>query len=309
MGATKTELHHPEDVRIATLAKALGHPARIAILRHLLSSKTCITGDLSDVIGLSQPTISQHLRELKSIGILKGRVLGSAVNYCINPEQWDIIATVFANFFSQEIHQIPCEEDSDPPSISNAYPESRDREEELRQIASAIAKQILKKSRADLMFVCTHNSRRSQFAQAWCHTLSAELGLPVKAWSGGTEITACNERTIEALTRKGFKMKKSGAKENPHYQLWRSTEDPCELYSKRLTDEPKPGEGFIAIMNCTAADDACPFVEGAEHRFSLPYEDPGKWDGGSDEQYAYDTCCTVIKQEMEYLLEMVHSLI
>lgn len=307
MGATKTELHLPEDMRIAVLAKALGHPARIAILRHLLHTKDCITGDLSDVIGLSQPTISQHLRELKSIGILRGRVLGSAVNYCINPQEWKKISSVFERFFSQEVSEMDCATPSRSSSMIAGYPLPINREEDLRLIARALLQQIGKNGHADLMFVCTHNSRRSQFAQAWCHTLSSELGLPIKAWSGGTEITACNERTIQALQRVGFNMTKIGLSKNPHYKMWRNKELPCELYSKRFTDSPKPQNGFIAIMNCATADESCPFVEGANHRFSLPYHDPGKWDDSTYEQHAYDACCTVIRQELEYLLQIIHS--
>ncbi len=83
MGLIKSEIFTEEQNRLAALAKGLGHPARIAIVQHLLKVQTCICGDLVEEIGLAQPTISQHLKGLKQIGLLKGRVEGTSVCYCI----------------------------------------------------------------------------------------------------------------------------------------------------------------------------------------------------------------------------------
>lgn len=99
MGATRADLFTEEELELARIAKALGHPARIAILHLLLSQSTCMTGKLTDKIGLAQPTISQHLRELKAIGIIQGEVEGTAVNYCIHPERWAEIAQTFQALF------------------------------------------------------------------------------------------------------------------------------------------------------------------------------------------------------------------
>ncbi len=84
MGASKTELYTAKQNRIATLAKAIGHPARVAILQYLLKIQSCICGEIVDEIGLSQSTISQHLKELKTVGLIKGEVEGTKVCYCIN---------------------------------------------------------------------------------------------------------------------------------------------------------------------------------------------------------------------------------
>lgn len=88
MGLSKTEIFTEEQNKIATFARVLGHPARIAIIEHLFKINTCICGDLVIEIGLAQPTISQHLKELKKIGIIQGSVEGTSVCYCINPEKW-----------------------------------------------------------------------------------------------------------------------------------------------------------------------------------------------------------------------------
>lgn len=86
MGATKTEHFSDKQNEIATLAKALGHPARIAILEYLLSVDSCICGDIVNELPLAQPTVSQHLKELKNAGLIKGSIEGNAICYCIDEE-------------------------------------------------------------------------------------------------------------------------------------------------------------------------------------------------------------------------------
>lgn len=88
MGSSKTNLFTHEENRLAMLAKALGHPARIAILRHLLKVQGCICGDLVEVLPLSQSTISQHLKALKEAGVIKGEVEGVRTCYCIDEKVW-----------------------------------------------------------------------------------------------------------------------------------------------------------------------------------------------------------------------------
>jgi len=102
MGATRTDLYTEEQLRLASIAKVLGHPARVAILQHLLKSSACICGDIVDEIGLSQPTISQHLREMKDIGLIKGSTEGTRVNYCINNEVYQNIKKTFSLIFNEK---------------------------------------------------------------------------------------------------------------------------------------------------------------------------------------------------------------
>ena len=89
MGVTKSEKFSPLQNEIANIARVLGHPARIAILQQIMKSESCICGDLAAEIGLAQATISQHLKELKSIGVIKGNIEGVKVCYCIDRENWD----------------------------------------------------------------------------------------------------------------------------------------------------------------------------------------------------------------------------
>ena len=102
MGLTKTEIFSKEQNEMASLAKVLGHPARIAILERLLELQSCICGELVNEIGLSQPTVSQHLKELKNMGLIKGTISGTSVCYCIDAEKWGEVSQLFENFFTKK---------------------------------------------------------------------------------------------------------------------------------------------------------------------------------------------------------------
>lgn len=99
MGVTKSDIFTEEQNKLADLAKVLGHPARIAILQHLIKVNACIGGDLVNEIGLAQPTISQHLKELKRVGIIQGTIEGTSICYCIDPKNWSAIKILFTSFF------------------------------------------------------------------------------------------------------------------------------------------------------------------------------------------------------------------
>lgn len=101
MGITRTDLFSDVQNDMAQTAKALAHPARIAIIQHLLKANACINGDLVQELGLAQATISQHLRELKALGIIQGTIEGARMNYCINPARWEEIKSQFQQFFDQ----------------------------------------------------------------------------------------------------------------------------------------------------------------------------------------------------------------
>ncbi len=101
MGITKSELFTPEQNELANLCRVLGHPARIAILEQLLCANACINSDLVNELGLAQATVSQHLRELKTAGLIQGSIEGSARSYCINRTTWDALHATMGAFFTQ----------------------------------------------------------------------------------------------------------------------------------------------------------------------------------------------------------------
>jgi DNA-binding transcriptional ArsR family regulator len=102
MGITKSEIFSKQQNKIALFAKVLGHPARVAILQHLFKINSCVCGELVNEIGLAQPTISQHLKELKYLGLIKGNVEGTRVCYCIHSENWKAMKSVMTEFLSQD---------------------------------------------------------------------------------------------------------------------------------------------------------------------------------------------------------------
>jgi ArsR family transcriptional regulator len=108
MGLTKSEIFTEEQNRIATIAKVLGHPARIAILEFLIKLETCVCGDLVKDIGLAQPTISQHLKELKKVGLIKGKIEGTSICYCIDQENWNKIKNTLNQFLNKNSAENCC---------------------------------------------------------------------------------------------------------------------------------------------------------------------------------------------------------
>ena len=105
MGITKSEIFTEQQNKIALIAKAIGHPARVAILQHLFKANSCICGDLVNEIGLAQPTISQHLKELKNMKLIKGNIEGTSVCYCIDQETWADVNDLFKSFLGQKINR------------------------------------------------------------------------------------------------------------------------------------------------------------------------------------------------------------
>ncbi len=107
MGASKTELFTKKQNEIATMAKAIAHPARIAILQQLVKTNACVCGSLVGELGLAQATISQHLKELKNAGLIQGTIEGASVCYCIEPKMWQQYKELFSGFFA-EISNTKC---------------------------------------------------------------------------------------------------------------------------------------------------------------------------------------------------------
>jgi len=103
MGVTKTQNFTEAQNQVAAYAKALAHPARVAILQHLLKRQTCICGDLVDELPLAQATVSQHLKELKAVGLIQGTVEGTSVCYCIDQQKWEEVRDIFLHLFSSMV--------------------------------------------------------------------------------------------------------------------------------------------------------------------------------------------------------------
>ncbi|MFN0013528.1 MAG: protein-tyrosine-phosphatase [Saprospiraceae bacterium] len=184
-----------------------------------------------------------------------------------------------------------------------------------RALLDPLVEYILQKHQANqvarLVFICTHNSRRSHFAQVWAQVAVHHLRISrVECFSGGTEATACNPRTVAALERAGLTVLDNGQagsdNSNPVWQLAYADDAPPVLaFSKVYDQKPNPISDFAAVMTCSQADADCPFVAGAERRFAVTYEDPKLADGTPEEAAVYDARCRQIASEMLYVFQQI----
>ena len=160
---------------------------------------------------------------------------------------------------------------------------------------------------AALNFICTHNSRRSHLSHVWAHIAAYRFGLSgVRTCSGGTEATACNERTAAALERSGIDVAshQGDSPDNPVYHLRFADAQPAlQIFSKVYSDPPNPTEGFAAMMCCSDVDERCPVVQGSAERIPLHYLDPKASDGTDHESQTYDERCHEIAVEMFYVMK------
>jgi protein-tyrosine-phosphatase len=177
----------------------------------------------------------------------------------------------------------------------------------LNQIATTIVARLQSGQPAALTFICTHNSRRSHMSQIWAQTAAYYYGLnQVSAYSGGTEVTACNCRTITAMRSAGFDIRDATTGDNPLY-LVHYAEDraPLRAYSKLYNADGNPQHDFIALMTCSAADRSCPVVAGAIARYAIHYADPRLCDDTPTETAAYNERCREIAREMFFIMSSV----
>jgi arsenate reductase len=199
------------------------------------------------------------------------------------------------------------------PSAKRAIGEfeqiSPERKKDLERAASFVRGQLDHGKAADVTFVCTHNSRRSHLSQIWAQTAAAYYGLTnVTTYSGGTEATACNIRTVRALRRAGFSIAQSTGGTNPVYLAQYSESLPAaRMYSKRFASSENPQKDFAAIFSCDDAADKCPVVEGAALRLPIVYVDPKVTDNTPAEAATYDERSRQIAREMFYLMSSVRQ--
>jgi arsenate reductase (thioredoxin) len=178
--------------------------------------------------------------------------------------------------------------------------------EERKEILQELADYIQRKKSAgkpiSLMFICTHNSRRSHISQLWAQAAADYYGISgIASYSGGTEATAFNERAVRAMREAGFKIEVATDGSNPAYGVSYSNEAPAlKVFSKKYDEGGNPTREFAAIMTCSEADQNCPIVRGADFRIGLPYDDPKAFDGTPQETEKYRERVHQIGVEISY---------
>jgi arsenate reductase len=175
----------------------------------------------------------------------------------------------------------------------------------LEEMAEYLREKLRTGQEIRLNFICTHNSRRSQFSQIWAQTAAAYYGIEAFCYSGGVEVTAFNPRAVAAIQRDGFNVvQKEG--ENPiYFVLFSDDSEPIVTFSKVYDDPINATKDFAAVMTCDHADENCPVISGAERRFPLRFEDPKAFDDSSQEEQIYTERSRQIAAEFFYLFKKV----
>jgi len=180
----------------------------------------------------------------------------------------------------------------------------------LRQLSKYISDKINQNKTAQIVVICTHNSRRSHLGQLWLAVGQEYFNLPkIKTYSAGTEATSFNPRMVAALQRTGFFIEKEELKtDNPNYKIqWNEDTVPYTAFSKTLDHPKNPKNNFAAVMVCSEADEGCPIVPGCDFRLSLPYDDPKAFDGTNQEEEKYDEKVREIGREMLFVLHEIKT--
>ena len=180
-----------------------------------------------------------------------------------------------------------------------------ERRGQLEEMAEYLLEKIASGKEIRLNFICTHNSRRSQFSQIWAQTAANYYGIEVFCYSGGVEVTAFNSRAIAAIQRDGFKVVQKEGDNPVCFVFFSDDADPIVTFSKVVDDAINATKEFAAVMTCDHADENCPFIPGAEKRFPLRFEDPKAFDDIPQEEQMYSERSRQIGAELFYLFEKV----
>jgi hypothetical protein len=177
----------------------------------------------------------------------------------------------------------------------------------LEKVSNYIRAKISENKPINMVYICTHNSRRSHFGQIWAAVAANYYHIKdVHTFSGGTEATAFNVNAINAIKRVGFDVKKIDDKVNATYHIYfDEVENPIECFSKVYDDLKNPNKEFAAIMTCSDAEENCPFIPGVELRIGTTYNDPKEFDNTPLLDAKYDERCKQIALETFYVFSKI----
>lgn len=185
---------------------------------------------------------------------------------------------------------------------------SEERKASLQPLTEFVRSKVAKGQEIRINFICTHNSRRSHLSQVWAQTIAYYFAIKnVHCYSGGTEATALFPMVVDTLKNSGFQIKTISQNENPIYCIkYADNEHPIIGFSKILNDDFNPKSEFAAIMTCDSANEACPFVPGAEQRIPITFEDPKVFDNTPHKAEKYKERSLQIATEMYYVFSQIN---
>ena len=200
------------------------------------------------------------------------------------------------------------------PEIENLIKElnpetiSSERKTVLQPLTDFIQSKVSQNQEIRINFICTHNSRRSHLSQVWAQTMANYFNIKnVFCYSGGTEATALFPMVAETLQNSGFQINTISKSDNPVYSIkYADNEHPIIGFSKKLDDDFNPKSEFAAIMTCDSANEACPFVPGAEKRIPITFEDPKVFDNTPQQAEKYKERSLQIATEMFYVFSQIN---
>lgn len=186
-----------------------------------------------------------------------------------------------------------------------------DRKALLDELSIYISGKLISQKEVNLVFICTHNSRRSHMAQIWAQAAASFYDIKnVKTFSGGTQKTSFNLHAVAAMKKAGFKIKKQSEGANPKYRVKFSPDEKTLIcFSKKYNHKKNPQQNFVAVMTCSDADSSCPVISGAEYRTTIKYDDPKIYDNTEKAAAAYEERSRQIGREMLYVFGKVAAMI
>jgi arsenate reductase len=184
---------------------------------------------------------------------------------------------------------------------------SSERKELLEKISQYIAKKKVANKPINLVYICTHNSRRSHFGQIWAKVAANYYKIEnVNSYSGGTEATAFNINAINSIKRIGCNVKPINIEKNTIFHVYYDdAENPIVCFSKVYDDPKNPNSEFAAIMTCSNAEENCPFIHNVELRIGTTYNDPKEFDNTPLQDSKYDERCKQIAIETFYVFSLI----
>jgi arsenate reductase len=185
---------------------------------------------------------------------------------------------------------------------------SSERKTVLQPLTDFIQSKVSQNQEIRINFICTHNSRRSHLSQVWAQTMANYFNIKnVFCYSGGTEATGLFPMVAETLQNSGFQINTISKNDNPVYSIkYTDNEHPIIGFSKKLDDDFNPKSEFAAIMTCDSANEACPFVPGAEKRIPITFEDPKAFDNTPQQAEKYKERSLQIATEMFYVFSQIN---
>ncbi|MDN3595391.1 protein-tyrosine-phosphatase [Zunongwangia endophytica] len=187
---------------------------------------------------------------------------------------------------------------------------SDSRKNQLQPFVDFLTENLSNKEQINLNFICTHNSRRSHFSQIWAQTIAEFLGFnKLQCYSGGTEATAVYTSVLDVFQDSGFSVEKLSDNQNSvSYLKFASDASPIICFSKAFDHSFNPENNFVAVMTCAQANEACPFVPGAEARIGFSFEDPKVYDGFAEEFEKYREKSKEIATDLMYVFTKAKEL-